>query len=339
MRDDFVMDDGSPLPDDLVRFEARLAALPLPAEPDWNAMPDASTSVSSRHSNGLRWAQALAIAAGMLVVLGLGFVWAGSWGVESLSGRANYRGLAFAGRVALGGSLVTDATTVARMDVPGLGHVTLEPGGCVRRVRGQGAERRLELERGTMHAEILAPPRLFVVGTRVGTAVDLGCAYTLTVDDANQGKLEVTSGRVMFGNGGAESLVPAGLWCPLSTAGAGVPRRSYASDAFLAAIAVTDNMQCQTDDLVAILAHAEASDAITLWHLLPRVQGATRRQVAERIAALIPVPAGVAMERVLALEPAALEAWWDALGMGTYRDWHGTGGGLGPKGLAGKVAG
>lgn len=337
MRDDSVLDDRSPLPDDLARFEARLAALPLPAEPDWDAIP--SASAPSRPVEWPRWPQALAIAAALFVVLGLGLVWAGSWGVETLSGRASYRGAAFAGRVALGGSLVTDAATVARMDVPGLGHVTLEPGGCVRRVRGNGAERRLELERGTLHAEISAPPRLFVVGTRVGTAVDLGCAYTLTVDDSEKGKLSVTSGRVMFENGGTESLVPAGLWCPLTSSGAGVPRRTYASDAFLAAIARTDAMQCQTDDLKPILATAEASDAITLWHLLPRVQGAARRQVAERIASLIPVPPGVAMERVLGLEPAALEAWWDALGLGTYREWHGPGGGLAPKVLAGQVSG
>jgi len=326
MRDDFVMDDHSPLPDDLARLEARLAALPLPAEPDWDAIPSASTSSPS--SEWRRWSQALAIAAAVLVVLGLGFVWAGSWGVETLSGRASYRGVAFAGRVALGGSLVTDAGTVARMDVPGFGHVTLEPGGCVRRVRGKGAERRLELERGTLHAEISAPPRLFVVGTRVGTAVDLGCAYTLVVDDTDKGKLSVTSGRVMFENGGSESLVPAGLWCPLTSAGAGVPRRAYASDGFLAAIAVTDNMQCQTDDLVAILSHAEPSDAITLWHLLPRVQGKARRQVAERIAALIEVPSDIAIERIVALDPAALEAWWNALGVGTLEEWKSPGRGL-----------
>lgn len=325
MHDD-VIDDGAPLPEAVARFEARLAALPLPAEPDWSTVPSARAPV--RMPALPQWSQALAIAAALLVVCGLGFTWANGWRVETLSGRASYRGAAFAGRVALGGALVTDAATEARMVVPGLGHVTLEPGGCLQRVRGRGAERRLELVRGTLHAEITAPPRRFVVGTSVGTAVDLGCAYTLTVDDTKNGKLEVTHGRVMFDNGGLESLVPAGLWCPLGEAGAGVPRRAYASDGFLAAIALTDNMQCQTDDLVAILATAEASDAITLWHLLPRVQGAARRQVAERMATLIAVPSDVALDRVLALDPAALEAWWNALGVGTLQEWKSPGRGL-----------
>jgi hypothetical protein len=322
MRDDERFDDGVPLPSDLARFEARLATLPLPAEPDWNAVAPARVRALPQ------WPQTLAIAASVLLVLGAGLVWSRGWAVESHGGRAALQGVAFAGRVGVGGSVVTDAATTARLDVPGLGHVMLAPGGCVQRVRGRGAERRLELVRGTLHAEITAPPRLFVVGTSVGTAVDLGCAYTLTVDDTKNGKLEVTHGRVLFENGGLESLVPAGLWCPLGEAGAGVPRRAYASDGFLAAIALTDNMQCQTDDLAAILAQAEASDAISLWHLLPRVQGAARRQVAERMATLIAVPSDVALDRVLALEPAALAAWWDALGVGSYQEWHGPGAGL-----------
>ncbi len=337
MRDDGDTLDGmKPLPADLARFQARLAVLPLPAEPDWDAVP--LTSTPSRRMEWAPWSRALAIAAAVLVVLGLGVVWASSWRVETLSGRTTYGGAAFAGRVALGGTLSTGPGAVARLEVPGLGHVTLEPGGCVRRVRGRGDERRLELERGTLHASINAPPRLFVVGTRVGSAVDLGCAYTLTVDDMDHGRLEVTQGRVLFEQEGIASLVPAGLWCPLGPAGAGVPRRAYASDAFLASIAATDDPNCQADDLAPLLARAEASDAITLWHLLPRVRGEVRRQVAERIASLIEVPRDVALERVLALEPAALEAWWNALGVGTLRDWRGPGGGLTPGMTAGKIA-
>jgi hypothetical protein len=156
--------------------------------------------------------------------------------------------------------------------------------------------------------------------------VDLGCAYTLTVDETGKGRLEVTRGRALFENGGKESLLPAGLWCPLTRAGAGVPRRAHASEAFLQAVAVTDNPACQADDFTPLLSKAEASDAITLWHFLPRVRGRVRRQVAERIASLIEVPRDVPLDRVLALDPAALEAWWNALGVGTLDQWRGAGG-------------
>jgi hypothetical protein len=325
MRDDDVLDGAASLPDDLARFEARLRALPLPAEPDWD-----TKALEPLRSHRWEWgprAQGLAIAALALVGLGLGWVWAGGWRVEILSGRAAYGGVAFAGRVAPGGTLTTDATSRARLLVPGLGDVTLEPGGCVRRVRGRGAERRLTLERGTLHASIDGPPRRLVVGTSMGAAVDLGGAYTIAVDDSGRGRIDVTRGRVRFENGDVVSLVGAGLWCPLTIAGAGVPRRSDASDAFLAAVAVTDDPACQADDFALLLAHAEASDAITLWHLLPRVRGEVRRQVAERIAFLVEVPGDVTLDRVLALEPEALAAWWNALGVGAFEEWQGAGDG------------
>jgi hypothetical protein len=71
-----------------------------------------------------------------------------------------------------------------------------------------------------------------------------------------------------------------------------------------------------------VVGNAEAADAITLWHLLPRVQGPVRRQVAERFLALADVEPDVPLDRVLALDPAALGALWNALGMGTLEDWH-----------------
>jgi hypothetical protein len=206
--------------------------------------------------------------------------------------------------------------------VKGLGRVELEPGGVLRRLRGRGAERRLALDVGTLHAFIQAPPREFVVETPVGVATDLGCAYTLTVTAHGRGRLEVTSGRVTFTHRALESFVPAGVWCPLLPGGDGVPRRDYASDEFLFALAAYDSAASNPAALDRVLAMAEPSDAITLWHLLPRVSGEARARVADRMANLIEVPKGVARERVLALEPAALDAWWGAIGMGAAADWR-----------------
>jgi hypothetical protein len=131
----------------------------------------------------------------------------------------------------------------------------------------------------------------------------------------------VTVGRVTFTRDGLESFVPAGTWCPLLPTGNGVPRRDYASDTFLAAIAAYDSSGVARA-LQRVLDTAEPSDAITLWHLLPRVTGDARARVAARIAELIEVPADVPRKRVLALEPAALDAWWGAIGMGPASEWR-----------------
>ena len=298
----------------IARLERSLGRLPLPPEPDWDARPR-----RGHRPPVLVYAAAAAV---LLVVLAGVLFARDAWRVEPLAGSPSLLGVAFAGRVALGGRIETDARSRAQLEVAGLGRVELEPGSVLRRVRGRGAERKLALDVGTLHAFISAPPRQFVVETPVGVAIDLGCAYTLTVAGGGRGRLAVTAGRVTFTHGGLESFVPAGAWCPLLPGGEGVPRRDYASDAFLVAIEALDSAPDETAALDHVLATAEASDAITLWHLLPRVDAERRTRVAVRISELIEVPADVPFERVLALEPAALDAWWDAIGMGPAAEWR-----------------
>ena len=50
-------------------------------------------------------------------------------------------------------------------------------------------------------------------------------------------------------------------------------------------------------------------DSLTLWHLLPRFEGAEREQVYNRLAELVPLPPGVKRESALQLDPAALDRW------------------------------
>jgi hypothetical protein len=313
------------LPADLARIEAGLSGLPLPPEPDWSAVPRGAIRGPRTPwwrlapPPRLVWAAAAAIA---VVALAGQWLVRDAWRVEVLAGRAAFGGAAIAGRVALGGSCATGPDSRLRLEVKGMGLVELEPGSALRRVPGRRGETRLALDHGTLHASILAPPRRFVVETRVGVATDLGCEYTLSLDREGRGRLAVTSGRVAFRDDGRESFVPAGVWCPLSPAGVGLPRREWAADDFLAVLEAYDQPDCATGTLDTVLALAEPSDAITLWHLLPRVQGAERERVARKVAALVRVPAEVPLERVLALEPEALDAWWAAIGMGPAEEWR-----------------
>jgi hypothetical protein len=312
---DALFSGEGPLPDDLARLRQQVSRLPLPPEPDW----DAPRRLAVHAPRGWRVAAA---AAAFLALFAGGWLVRDAWQVETLTGAPTLRGLAFGDRLGLGGTLATDDRSRARLRVAGLGQVELEPGSELRRVLGRGSERRLALDHGTLHAQIIAPPRQFVVETRAAVATDLGCAYTLDVSRDGSGRLSVTSGRVAFTDRGHESFVPAGAWCPLGPDGVGVPRRDYASDAFLAALATYDRQPQKPSALDTLLAHAEALDALTLWHLLPRVVGEDRARVAARIAALIEVPADVPMQHVLALDRSALDAWWEALGMGGAAEWR-----------------
>jgi hypothetical protein len=62
-----------------------------------------------------------------------------------------------------------------------------------------------------------------------------------------------------------------------------------------------------------ILAEARARDTLTLWHLLSRVEIEDRALVYDRMAALMPIPAGVSREQALKLDPETLRRWKEEL--------------------------
>jgi hypothetical protein len=65
--------------------------------------------------------------------------------------------------------------------------------------------------------------------------------------------------------------------------------------------------------LDTVLAESRVRDTLTLWHLLSRVNAADRVRVYDRMAALVPVPAGVSREQALRLDAATLKLWREEL--------------------------
>src|SRR5262249_52475953 len=135
-----------------------------------------------------------------------------SWEVVRIAGapRVESVPVADAGRIAAGQTLATDRASRARIDLDGIGQVTDDTESRVRLVEARPGRHRLALERGRLHAYITAPPRQFVVDTPSSTATDLGCVYTLEVDEGGTGILSVSAGWVAFELNGRESFVPAG---------------------------------------------------------------------------------------------------------------------------------
>jgi hypothetical protein len=262
--------------------------------------------------------RALAWAAFAVVVLFAGAAWfylwpaRPAWDVARLEGTPVIESGAIGerGRLAVGDLLETDSRSRARVEVANIGEVDLDPNTRVRLVETRLTEHRLELERGKLHARIWAPPRLFFVNTPSAVAADLGCAYTLEVDDAGGGLLRVTSGWVALEDGKRESLVPAGAACVTRPgAGPGTPFFADAPEELTDALARFDFDGGGPEALDAVLRAARERDTLTLWHLIPRVAEAERARVYERLAAVAPPPAGVTREDVLRLDRDALDTW------------------------------
>lgn len=71
-----------------------------------------------------------------------------------------------------------------------------------------------------------------------------------------------------------------------------------------------------------LLSEARKEDALTLWHLLWRVNEEDRARVYDRLAALAAPPAEVTREGILRLDQKMLDSWWNSLDYGDVYLWH-----------------
>jgi ferric-dicitrate binding protein FerR (iron transport regulator) len=311
--------DRSGEPDPEVKaLEERLAAL--------RREPPRLPELPARHETlppawrRLFVAAPLVLAASLLLAAGLAFLdrekgWEVKWGVSA--DRTS--------RLSPGEWLETGADT-ARVDVGGIGTLRVGPGTRLRLVANTPEDRRVALARGTIHARIWAPPRRFFVETPAATAIDLGCAYALSTDEAGDGLLAVTSGWVSLERtspGGVDEVaVPAGASCRVSAeSGPGTPVWDDAPTSFREA---HDRLEAgggrdgeSAVRLEDLLRHARPKDGLTLLALAPRLVPDERGAVYDRLAALSPAVRLLPRQPFVAGEARALDALRDALGLPT----------------------
>ena len=230
-------------------------------------------------------------------------------------------------KLKVGQTLVTDSSSRASITLDETGQIEVDPASRLRVIASGPNRKRLSLERGTIHATIWAPPGEFVVDTPSAVAVDLGCVYTLHVDDSGAGVLRTTMGWVGFKLNGRESFIPAGAVCATRPKiGPGTPYFEDASASFRDALTKFDFAKITPQErnalLETLLVDARPQDALTLWHLLSRVSDTDRPGVYDRLAVLAPPPKDVTREGILRLDQKMLDSWWNSLGYGDVYLWH-----------------
>src|SRR5579863_8350154 len=212
MNDDYLWDkSGTPDPDVerleqmLERFQHNRLAPDFPA-----VLPVESLPRRSR----VFWP----LAAAALVLFAVG-VWLvrlamnrGAWTVADLNGSPR-----MGSEIALrqekwkpGDAIETDATSSIELQVHGLGQLEVEPNSRLTLLKASADQQQIRLDRGTIRASIVAPPYVFLVHTPTAYAMDMGCAYSLHVNDDGSSILRVTIGWVDLQRGWRQSLVPAG---------------------------------------------------------------------------------------------------------------------------------
>jgi hypothetical protein len=226
-----------------------------------------------------------------------------------------------------GETLETDANSRATITDNATGQVEVDPDTRLRAVNSRSGTKRLALDRGTIHAQIWAPAGRFVVDTPSAVAVDLGCVYTLHVDDSGAGLLQTSFGWVGFKLDGHESFIPTGAACATHPkSGPGTPYFEDASAQLRQALAQFDSATTTPTEKSAalgiVLAESRKRDALTIWHLLSRADDSDRPRVYDRLASLVPAPTGVTRDGILHLNRAMLDSWWNQLGLGDIKLWR-----------------
>jgi hypothetical protein len=288
----------------------------------------------------MRLVPALAISA-VMIAIGVGAFWVhdrtllhiaqGGWNVSRLAGAPrigqNMISGKETGRLAIGQAVETDKRSRASLRAEDIGQIEMEPGTRLRLLYMGVGLKRIALDRGTIHTYIWAPPGQFVVDTPSAVTVDLGCAYTLQVDDSGAGLVRTSMGWVGFKLNGHESFIPAGAACATRPkVGPGTPYFEDASPELRAALARFDfedrTAEQRSEDLTIVLRTARRGDALTLWHLLARVEEDHRVLVFDRLRELVPPPPAVAKEGILHLDQPMLDLWWNQLGFDDISIWR-----------------
>src|SRR5262245_9327723 len=291
-----------------IRLGARLlATLPVETAPDsmWTELRQ-PRALPSR-----RWIPASAVAASVVIATVVLFVLARhngsggpSWEVQGVPGMLQLRP---------GDTLQTNSSSEAQVKIANIGQMTLDRNTRIRLLKTQSDQHRIALDHGRVEATTWAPPRLFIVETPSATAVDLGCKYTLEVEQDGSSLLHVTLGIVALERGGRETVVPAGAFCRTRPgAGPGVPFFEDSSASLQAALQKLDfglEEPERTRQLEIVLHESRVRDALSLWYLLLRVDPQSRGLIHDRLAQLLPAPRQVTREGVIALDSKTLAAW------------------------------
>ena len=290
-----------------IQFGSKLAsALQISSAPEtvWETLSGAPPALARR-----TWLLAVAAAGFAMAALLLAIVLRShvpaepSWEVDGFPGTARLRP---------GEVLQTGTASEVEVKIANIGELRISPNTRIRLLVTKPKEHRIALDRGKVEAQTWAPPRLFIVDTPSASAVDLGCKYSLEVQNDGSSLLHVTVGLVAFEFDGHETIVPAGAFCRTRRgAGPGIPFFEDASANFQAALQKLDSAgdAGRTQQLEILLREAHVRDALSLWHLLTRVDPQSRSLVYDRLAELLPPPAEVTRDGIAALDPKMLDAW------------------------------
>jgi len=247
------------------------------------------------------------------------------WQVEALKGYPTVKEekIEESGALPLGEWLKTDSHSKARLRVGISGVVDVDPGSELQLSDTKDNDYRLYLRQGKIYTTTWAPESRFSVLTPSASVIVQGSTYSLEVDKSGSLFLYVTSGNAEVKSGDNEEIVPVGVVCEaMPGEGLGTPYYMDASTEFKAALSRFDLGSGSPDDLDIILKNSRSQDALSLWYLLKDAKNGNKELIYNKLAELVPPPAGVNYEGIKNRSDKMLYEWWEELGYGKKSLWE-----------------
>lgn len=251
----------------------------------------------------------------------------GAWQVQALSGEPVVGSASVQkAELPVGEMLQTGPTSSALVRIGRVGRMEVRPNSALRLTRSSGGHYDISLLHGTVSATTWSPPFTFTVETQSGLVADLGCVFTLSMDNDGIGMVRVESGWVSADTGERQALIPAGAAAYLRPNHApGTPFFEDSTPEFQDALQQLDfsvqDEVARSATLSRLLAAARRRDVYTLMRLMRRSSGSERDQIVDRALELLPAPPGVTREGILAGDMRMIDAWYNQMGLTNVKRW------------------
>ena len=200
----------------------------------------------------------------------------------------------------------TDAGSSVTVAIPEMGRLLIDNSSIVSRTKNSNE---VEVEKGQIRKFEGDAYDVLTVLTPLAKFTELykGGAFRLHVDENGSCKLIVESGWVIVNIKEFDSYVPKNFGCLISRGKYAIP---YPSDSSPQLISLLENFSGINDPSVGtILSLMTKKESLSLWHIIQLISTENRSIAFDRLNKLIPAPAGVTKEGILALNKNMLLDW------------------------------
>lgn len=238
------------------------------------------------------------------------------WKVSNLQGSSMIGNAAMSSNDSIkeGQWIQTNGSSRAELIVADIGKIIIEPNSKIVFVKSADGNNRIQVEYGTINADMNSKARSFFVEMPSAVAKDNGGTYTITIDSAGDGLLYVKSGKVDVQSPGKEIIVPAGnIVLTKRDIGAGTPFNENSSPRFKNALFNFDFGKCGGTCVAALLDNAKMSDAVTLVNLLPNIEKEYSDEVYAKVANFVKPPSNIHSDSIPFIDEQKLNEWIDKI--------------------------